>query len=157
MSRERKSTSQWMWSLVTNRDAPIPVRESVLIRLAQEQAMGVLGVCDTLLTSDCAEEWFMGIRGLVALGSNEALQRLFLLCAQCGPQKRNFVLRSIARILTSEHVATFTRLLRLFSKNNEIDTAGWTAAALALKDIQKRDNNSPDSFEDECPPNLWLI
>ncbi len=142
-----KSTSHhnsipaWMWRVVTDRAAPIPIRESVLVRLAREKTPGVIELCDLLYSSDYFDEWIMGIIGLRELGTKEAIEHLFELCETCDDERREDILIELARAVTKDYVENFKSLLARHFHNGIVDSTGWTPWAVsALEEIKEQED-----------------
>ncbi|TFF87064.1 HEAT repeat domain-containing protein [Candidatus Thorarchaeota archaeon] len=119
-----------LWTIARNLHAHPILREPAIVELARRQDTGILELCQSMLTSSDIEEWFVAVRALVTMATPEALERLIALYARCHDWKRQYVFKSIARILTAEYIRPFRLMARDFLRLQTLDVTGWTRTAI---------------------------
>ena len=128
-----------LWELVDDQDVHLILRAPGLIELARRRDSGVLDYCENLLESDNSEEWFLGVKTIAELGTQESIDRLVMIYASSLDEKRRYILHLIAKTLTTENVHPFSIMVRELAAPGEVDITGWTSAAVAtLQGVCKR-------------------
>ncbi len=128
-----------LWELVNDQDVHLILRAPGLMELARRHDSSVLDYCEKLLESNNSEEWFLGVKTIAELGTQEAIDRLVMIYAASFDEKRRYILHLIAKALTTKNVHPFSIMVRELVICDEVDITGWTSTAVAtLQDVCKR-------------------
>lgn len=128
-----------LWELVDDQDVHLILRAPGLIELARRRDPKVLDYCEILLNSDNSEEWFLGVKTIAELGTQDAIDRLVMIYASSLNEKRRYIIHLLAKTLTIDNVHPFSIMARELAAPGEVDITGWTSAAVTtLQDVCKR-------------------
>jgi len=128
-----------LWELVNDQEVHLILRAPGLMELARRRDAGVIDYCENLLESDNSEEWFLGVKTIAELGTQEGIDRLVMIYAASLDEKRRYIMHLIAKTLTTENVHPFSIMVRGLTTSGEVDITGWTSTAVAtLQDVCKR-------------------
>lgn len=128
-----------LWELVNDQDVHLILRAPGLMELARRKDPGVLDYCEKLLNSDNSEEWFLGVKTIAELGTQESVDRLVMIYASSLDEKRRYIIHLLAKTLTLDNVHPFSIMARELAGPGEVDITGWTSTAVnTLQDVCKR-------------------
>lgn len=108
------------------------LRELAIIELARRKNPAVLDLCETLLSSGNPDECHVAVSALSEMKTVASLDKLVVLYRGSNPEDRSFIVQKVAECLTSNHAASFEKMLRELSIPCEIDLSRWSSPAKAV-------------------------
>ncbi len=128
-----------LFSIATDDSLSWVVREPAILQLARRKDNDILDVIESFLNSDEERERRTAITALTLLGSDDALNRLIMLCACSVSEERLLILNALASCLTAEFMQPFSILVRDLLNLKKVDVTGWTSTAVkVLRDTCRR-------------------
>ncbi|MDF1537473.1 MAG: hypothetical protein P1Q69_01035 [Candidatus Thorarchaeota archaeon] len=119
-----------LWELVHDKDVHLILRAPGLMELARRRDAGVIDYCETLIKSNNSEEWFLGVKTIAELGTQEAIDRLVMIYAASLDEKRRYIMHLIAKTLTTKNVHPFSVMVRELADSDEVDITRWTSTVV---------------------------
>lgn len=121
-----------LWRRASDRTVDLFLREPAIKELAQKKDPAILDLCESLLSSDDADDWQVAVNALAEMKTVASLDRLIALYVQSNPDDRSFIVQKVAHCLTSDHASSFEKMLRELAVPCEIDVSGWSSSAKAV-------------------------
>ena len=108
------------------------LREPAINELARKKDPAIPDLCETLLSSDDADEWQVAVDALAEMKTTVSLDRLIALYVESNPDDKSVIVQKVAHCLTSDHASSFEKMLREITVPCEIDVSGWSSSAKAV-------------------------
>ncbi|NWF94673.1 MAG: hypothetical protein HXY34_00865 [Candidatus Thorarchaeota archaeon] len=119
-------------SLAENRAIPLSIREKYILELARRREPWMMQFCEGLLASADIEEWLLGVTALIAIGTGDAVERLFRLYNETSEQERPIVFEALGRTVSPEYSHAFAAVARFHVGQHRVDVENWTEHAIGI-------------------------
>jgi hypothetical protein len=135
-TRERSSAANYcdtrLWQRATDKTVHLFLREPAITELARKKDPAILDLCETLLSSDDADDWQVAVNALAEMKTAASIDRLIALYIQSDSDDRSLIIQKVAYCLTSDHASSFEKMLRELPVPCEIDVFKWSSSAKAV-------------------------